>query len=490
MRSMTRRQFMVFSLQLAVAAKLAGCSSAPPVLGRNPLAKPFVMEDHSQALAHWAERGVRDAVLMNIDTHDDFRWIPHEKIAALEGLYRQRDWRRFRAADSLGDESLYHIGNWIYAGARLGIFSEIYWVIPFRYFPREDAEAQLQQLLTACRFKAEDIQTFRLRDRQFVGSFRGIPVTICGLESLPAIDRPLLLSFDVDFFPTYSQQYRESYLTALHNVFDALDARDYRIRDAIVCSSVNGDYYLPPHLRWVADAVTMILVRPQLLRQSPPEQLLLLQQLDTAYRTTDAAAMLQLLEQYLDRYPLPPLLLYKAYAHLLEHEFPPALAAAESCCRQDKRYCPALPYIGIICYEKGLYREAEKFFRAGFVADPAMRTGLFQFGHCLRKLGRLQEALDVYERDARLNGSFPTRFLIAETCLAAGDSRGAGSALTAAIESMEREPYAEFVSRTEAEALYALLDFCDRRGLAGEAALLRGHPAVVEMMRRFPQYGS
>jgi len=266
-------------LHLLVLASMPGCRTQPtaPVLGKAPIPQPLVIEDHHKALAHWAEMGVRDGVLVNIDTHDDFRLIPDAKITALDEIYRRRDWQSFRGDDQAAERNLYHIGNWIYAGARLEIFKEVYWVIPYSYFSLGNPEQQLRQFLRIYAVAESDIKSFSLRNNRFHGVCGGMPVTICGVESLPDISSPLLLSLDVDFFPTYSSQYRLPYLTAVHSLFESLYRKNYQIQGAIVCYSVNGDYYLPPHLRWLGDLITQILAKPGLLSEPPAELLTLLQ---------------------------------------------------------------------------------------------------------------------------------------------------------------------------------------------------------------------
>src|SRR5512133_3204283 len=98
MDELTRRQFMLLSLQLLAMISLPGCRqrTSLSVLGKAPLKDLLVVEDHHRALSHWAEQGKRDAVLINIDTHDDFRWIPDAKLTTLGEIYRRRDWQSFR----------------------------------------------------------------------------------------------------------------------------------------------------------------------------------------------------------------------------------------------------------------------------------------------------------------------------------------------------------------------------------------------------------
>ncbi|MBC8017786.1 MAG: hypothetical protein H7X83_04595 [Verrucomicrobia bacterium] len=482
----SRRRFILLALQLLAASQLPACRPSRPILGKDALARPLMVEDHSQALAHWAEKGIRDAVLINFDTHDDIRWIPDKKIDALGQIYRQKKWSHFRAADSLADNGLYHLGNWIYAGGRLGIFREVYWVIPFDIFSMDDPDVKLRRFLRDYEFNEQEIQPFSLRDRRFHGTFHGVPLTVCDIKSLPEISSPLLLSLDTDFFPPYSTVHEKSYLPSLHEVFKALYAKNYRIEDAMVSYSVNGDY-LPPHLRWVGDTIGTILEKPGLLEEQPTELLTLLQQIDNDYRGTDTVQMLKLIESWQARYPTAALQAYKALAHMLRNAPGDAFRAALESSRLDQSYSTLLPYIGTYFYSVRQYQDAEKFYLAGFAANPQMANGLFQYGHCLRQMGRVKEAMVWYEKDEAQNGLFPTRFLIAEMQLLLRDRRAASASISNAVEGLLKNRYAEVVNDETARAIYVALDFCDREGHAQLSAALRGNPAVITMFTQYPR---
>jgi tetratricopeptide (TPR) repeat protein len=457
-----------------------------PVLGQDAVANPLIVEDHSQALAHWAEQGVRGAILMNIDAHDDIRWIPDKKIDELRELRRRGDWQRIRRADTFAASGLYNLGNWIYAGARLGVFREIFWVVPFRYFVEGAAEEPLRRFLASCGFSAEEIGSFSLRGRRFHGTFRGIPLTVCGLESLPVITEPLLLSIDTDFFRTYSAQYRAAFLPALHAAFGVLSSMNYRIQDAIVAYSINGDF-LHPHHRWVGDTIAQILRKPGLLAEPPSEPLLLLQKVENAYRANNPAETLALADPYLALHPLPSLMLYKAFAHMQGGDSEKAYETAMAGCKADRLYCSGAVYIGAYYASKGEYRRAERFFRGGFSLNPEMNYGRFQYANCLRKLGKLREAIGYYAKDEQLNGPFMNHFMIVETFLMLGDHKAATAALKIALRGLDNDPYAEVVNATVAHAVYAAIEFCDRSKFKEMAATLRNNPAIVRMFRNYPR---
>lgn len=487
---LSRRHFMLLMLQLVAFANLPACRKSISAFDGSTAVTPFIAEDHSQFLSRWAEQGIRDAVLINIDTHDDIVQVPDQKIRQLKEIYKRRDWQRFAAADELttANRGLYGVANWIYAGGKLGIFKEVYWVIPFKLFSDPNNNAALHQLLTELNFKAEDIETFRLNNRQFKGYVNGIPFTLCELESLPSIESPLLLSIDVDFFPTYSNTHEASYLTSLYTLFSALYAKKYRFLDAAICYSINGEY-LQPHLRWVGDAADQLFKNPQIIRNNTPTELLNLQQfVENAYRSLNADEILRQTEHYLEQHPDPSLLLYRAYAYMLQGDAENSYHTALESCRLDKRYCSGLMYIGTHFYIEKQYQTAVQFYQGGLAGDSEIKVGLFQYGNCLQKLGKFREALRVYEMDVKCNGSFPTEFMIVDTLIKLGDRPAAVQTFKAALRHLDEYSAPVVMSNTSAEALYRVLQFIEQNGLQDSAAEFRRRPMMQRMFRDFPQH--
>ncbi len=475
---------------LIILFNLSACENSKPfpVLGRDRIPTSLIVEDHSQVLAHWAEQGIRDAVIINYDTHDDIRLIPDSKIASLKDMYIRRDWNSFKNADSVTGRGLYNIGNWIYAGARLGIIREVFWVVPHNLFSGENNEQQMRRFLLSNLFSVEDIKTFQLSNNRFSGSFKGIPLTLCSPDSLPDIDDPVLLSIDTDFFPEYSNSHRAHYLTSLNKVFKPLFKKQYWVQGAAVSFSVNGEY-LHPHLRWVGETAAAILEKPETLEEPPSDKLKLLVQLDIAYRDHDFSGILRHPTHFFSSYPEASFFLYKAYAHMTEGDTDKAYEAAIASCNMDKKYCSGLPYIGKKYFMKDKYLEAEKFFRAGLSLAPGLRNGLYCFAHNLRETGNLNEAVFYFMKSAELNGSFPADFQVFETSLMTGERHKAVDALQSAVRGLEQAPYAEVVDQRTANAIYAAMDYAANEGLNDLLVTLFGNRAIKHMFVNYPREG-
>jgi tetratricopeptide (TPR) repeat protein len=484
---LSRRQFLAFLLQCVVVASLPSCRKSVPFFDGSKALAPFVAEDHSQFLSRWAEQGIRDAVLINFDTHDDIVRIPDQKIAQLKGLYQQQYWRRFSEADehTATNRGLFGVANWIYAGGKLGVFSEVYWVIPFQLFGRKDAEAGLRQVLTDVSFDKKDIATFALKDGVFKGTVNGIPFSLCSVEALPTVDKPVLLSIDVDFFPTFSTATETSYLSALYRVFTELCSKKYNVQESAVCYSINGEY-LQPHLRWVGDAAVQMFSNPLMFKNNAPSELLNLQQyLENAFRSKDSEEILKLSRLYLNSHPEASVFIYQAFAYVLKGDADNAYRAAMAGCQLDKLYCASLTSIGTGLYVQGQYRVAERFYRGGLAVDPKMKVGLFQFGNCLQKTGKWQEALDVYEKDVVANGPFPTEFMMADVFIKRGDRINAERTLRRAVQHLGDYSKPLVLSRALADAIYVILDFCKSNALNDIFAALHNHRMTQKMYRDF-----
>jgi tetratricopeptide (TPR) repeat protein len=484
----SRRQFLMLLAQLFAIAAIPGCRKAIPILDATKPITPFVVEDHSQFLSRWAAQGIRDAVLINIDTHDDIVRISDNKISDLKAIYNRSDWTGFSAADehTASHNGLFGVVNWIYAGGMLGIFSQVFWVCPYNLLDNATSDGPMRQLLVDLHFRDEDIATFVLHNNQFSGRINGVPFTICNLDSLPSINKPLLLSIDADFFPTCSAIYQVSYLNLLHKTFTALYAKKYKLLDAAVCYSINGEY-LNPHQRWIGDAVVKVFADPGMIITDAPSELLKLQQhLENALRSGEADEILLQSQQYLKQHPDPSLLLYLAFGYMLKGDSDNAYSAAFESSRIDKRYSSGLQYMGTLYYLRKQYQTAEQFYAGGFSADPDMTVGLLQYGNCLLKLGKLSEALQVYAKDIQVNGSFPCHFMMVYVYMRLGDQRNAEHTLQEALKRLEMYVAPRVLNRDVADALYAILDYCDKKGLHTLADPLRRHPMTRIMNKSFP----
>ncbi|MFP4084694.1 MAG: hypothetical protein ACLFP9_05635 [Desulfonatronovibrio sp.] len=158
-----------------------------------------MLEDYSEALVRRAAMDISSAVLINIDAHEDLRWISPEKVEGLQKILEHRNWQALQEADSPGDKGLYHIGSFICAAYHSGIISEIYWIIPFTHFQSPDALTELSRFLDDYGFQRQNIKNFVMDERCFKGLHYGILLIICDIHNLPHIPEGLFWALKLIF---------------------------------------------------------------------------------------------------------------------------------------------------------------------------------------------------------------------------------------------------------------------------------------------------
>lgn len=440
-----------------------------PLLGKDMIANVTVLEDHRDALAHWSRKGFKNAVLMNIDAHDDMKRVPPRQMAQVKLACRQREevsGAKKRMGPPLAN------GNFIHAAARMGIIGRVIWVVPTSYDLFSDPGNRLQALLTAYGFSADDISTFRLKKGSFTGTVDGIPLLICDSRSLPDLKEPIILTIDVDFFPAMLADHNLNITAALKQTFSNLSSKGYAIMDATVAYSVNGGFLDSCH-RWVGDLVIDAVRIPGLLSLPRiPERYEFLQQADLLMQMKRYGELLAMLPSVPpDEERDPALLLYAAKAYHGIAELDKAFRYAETACLRDNRYCGGLPELGASTLEKGV-GQAERFFLRGYELSPEMDNGQFRLAMALKKAGRYDGAIDYFKVFREGYGPFPVDFYLAETCLLKGDESSARMYYDSGREELIGNPsmlngYGDMATLEKGAAFY------ERKGDAEYASQIR-----------------
>jgi|Deesub1362A_J573_1020465.scaffolds.fasta_scaffold00537_3 tetratricopeptide (TPR) repeat protein len=453
-----------------------------PVLGIDSIRRVSVFEKHSDALLHWMQMGIKDAILINIDTHDDIRWIPDEKIDKLAELYNKKDWESIKRADSLGDRSLYNVGNFIYAAARLGIIRELYWIIPFAKFSTPDPLDGVKRLLRTYSFPEDSVRTFSLIKGCARGSFYDIPVNICGIEHPPEINEPAILSIDVDFYPPMPVDYPVDRATSIKMLFASLFRMDYQVRDAVVAYSVHGGYLRSYH-RWMGDVSVDILKDPSLLNNMP-ELWSILSAADYYLKTGQYDKLIPFLNGVKTKYPdSKPIDVYLAFAYQGIDRLGEALDMAKMLCVKNRNYCYTLIELGIEITKTANPEKAEPFFKNGYAMNPDIDFGQIYFANALRRSGRYEEAIRYYMIFKRMNGSYPVDLLIGETYLMMDNNEKAGEFFDSARLALRRRRYVDVKNRVVSQALRAAVDYYEKKGLKEYADELRNDRRIADLLR-------
>ena len=354
-----------------------------PRVGIDPIDAIVMMEDHDGAFHAWKRASVRDRVLIHIDGHLDWAWMPDKEPSELLSAPNLHDvdamlrelWLWNVTARRPTD--LMHIGNYINPALRDGMIRHFYWVVPDVEFDTERLRAMFRQMRTvhARRFEIVDVGPGSI-----VCRIDGTPLTACRLSTLPRLDEAVLLDVDTDFL--FADQV--AMVDAGHDPWrqvpwmwpaDLVRAlRDKGIRSDLVtiAYSVEGGF-TPLAYKYLGDELASLLLHPRLpererSRLAHQEQAALHRSAGRFERAvTDYEAALAL-----DRDDAGS---HFNLAYLYEQQARPALAAA--------------------CYRRAVER------------DPRYATEFNNFGSLYESAGRLDAATDEYDRILRWQPSSP-----------------------------------------------------------------------------------
>ncbi len=239
------------------------------LVGAQPIPRVHLFENHSSALLAWRDAGVRDRVVVHLDGHADFDWLPDETIARLAASETRRLGEFEVHPYAMDDRALagFSIWNFIYPAVRLGLVRELIWVVPDGTLPDDAAARELvrQRLVYKMQMiSLEEAQKLRIANGVIRGTLLGTPIYICELDDLPAIDEPVLLDIDADYFTTrsaLSQQVSDFPSTDPLETLIAL--RDRGIESDLVTlslSTIGG--YMPTASRWIGGTLKRHLRAP------------------------------------------------------------------------------------------------------------------------------------------------------------------------------------------------------------------------------------
>ncbi|MBS3756884.1 MAG: hypothetical protein KGY56_14385 [Desulfobacterales bacterium] len=465
---------------------LPGVAKAWPVLGSDRIV-PEIFETHSEALLGWAQKDISQAVLINIDAHDDLRWVEPAKIEKLQQIKQHGDWQAFSAADANGPDGLYNIGSFIYAAHKLEIVSKVYWVIPFPYFQAPEARKKLDQFLDDYGFLQKDIDTFAMRQGCYHGTYFDIPLVICGIDSLPRIEEPVVLSIDADFFPPFSGFYGRDILTATSVFFSRLAEREYRVQDAIISCSVDGGY-LSIARRWIVEHCQEYLLEPENLSGTYPVTWLIRGLADIYYQNDDTEALLDLTRRYKHLHDQDlSLKVYHSFALLASGNAQEAFKTARTASLTDKRYAYLLADLGQCLIDREDLDAALKFFKEAYEINAGMNYRQKDLADALLYAGRYESALRYYDIYRQNNGSFPVDFIMGLTALMMGKEAEAGRRFELGFAGLQGEKYVSAGNEIDIRAIRAAAAYFKQKNMNKKAEFITSHPSLAAVFFQQPQ---
>lgn len=433
--------FFPCRLLLGVAAVLFGLlppaamAALPPVL---------LVEDHSDVLVPWIRTGIRGAVVVNVDAHDDCIPITPENISKLRRLFAAGDVAAIGRANTVADSGLYNLSDFITAACGLGIAREEVWVEPPLQAPGK--------VWTHLQFRT------------------------CPLESLPALKGPVLLTVDADFVVPFAKNRCIRLVKAVRLIAETLRAVPWDVKHVSVSFSLYGGY-LPVTLRWIGNALQEALEGKDLSRPKAPWALL--DTVEDWRRSLLPGEIVRRVRPLVQKRPTDPWLrVYLSDALFRADSVSAALAEGKQAARLDPGCCRILPELGEQLATTGRLEEAERFLAAAPAivnapAELALAQGLDRAGHTAK-------AIEHYSRICKMEANYSADLLIGYGYERLGDTTQARKHYLRAVALLAK-PVSEMTGFADLTASAAAAEhFLRVNGYQGQAqALRRDHRLAI-----------
>jgi|GEM_PF-2863917 tetratricopeptide (TPR) repeat protein len=377
---------------------LSACRKEPyPVLEHEPVSNVSVYEDHSEVLVDWLKNGYRNMIVVNVDYHDDLRYVPDRKLKTLKLLADGQQWDEISMRRDRGAESLYTVADFLYPAYRLGIIKKLYWVSPSRLLEAPDIEKGAREFLRAFGYPEEVIKTFRKDGQAVKGKIFGLDVVISSIRNLPKIKEPVLFTVDVDYFSNAALKKNIGGLEVVRDFLVYLWGKRIKVRHVSIAYSVNGGYADIVY-RHAGDEVRYAFEHPEMINEGTIPPLWRLREAGYGLlRNEQYEHALKAFDDALNVYHEEPALLSgKAITLAFLEKHNEAFNVLEKLVSVAPVYDYTYIYIGNKLGEKGDVENAEKYFKKYLQRRPDSYYGLMAYADFLYNSARDEEALNFY----------------------------------------------------------------------------------------------
>ncbi|MBI4436445.1 MAG: UPF0489 family protein [Candidatus Omnitrophica bacterium] len=387
-------------------------------VGIDPLPAVTLMEDHDEALWAWQRGNFSNRILLHIDAHIDFNWIPERSFSdllsisspqELEALTQQKIFWNFT---DRGTESFVHIGNYICPALRQGLLRAFYWATPEA--PRGVSwEKEMGYIFREFRRNHPEAFTdIRIEGTKAQATLYGFPLIVCTLQNLPTIEEEVLLDIDTDFLISGFLEHgdedprcKKPWLFP-ENVVDALRSKGIRSDCVTIAYSVEGGFTPLPY-KYFGDALAQLIRDPSapndayhhkrsaqaFEEEGKVEETILEYRKALGVNPKDAASFYNLSLLFLKRGE-------KTEASRLYRE---AVSA-------DPTYATAYNNFGPAYQNLGQWKKAEEEYKKILTLDPNHAHALCGLGHTFRAEKDFSQALFYYEEALSKNPRLATAY--------------------------------------------------------------------------------
>jgi len=170
-----------------------------------------LLENHNEALPVWQKVGVKDKILVHIDAHIDFGWVPEKDLTQILEAKTKNELETFIKSPTIWNpiskekEKLVNIGNYICPAIQHGIVREFYWIVPDGSFSNHKTRKAIANILkNLIKIKSHQYKKIEQSNNSIATQFYNKKVQASTLAHLPEFDEPVLLDIDLDFLVTPS----------------------------------------------------------------------------------------------------------------------------------------------------------------------------------------------------------------------------------------------------------------------------------------------
>jgi tetratricopeptide (TPR) repeat protein len=368
---MPMEKFLSSLYVLLISPLLLSCQEANyPVAGEVPVKNTTIVEDHSEFLIDWMQKGYKDMILVHIDEHDDFRYIPEYKMRQLKSLYREKKWAEI---DNQRDKAhgLFSIADFLYPAYKLGIIKKYYWVPTTDRILSDKIQKNMREFIESWDYSDEIVRPFSTDGHTIAGNIYGLDIEISSIQDLPEIKEPVLLSIDLDYFADVIEETKTEELQVIMDFFSTLRKKRIKIKDVNIAYSTNGSH-TPITDRHLCEEIIYFLEHPEIMsNHTIPPLWNMRNEGFHLIRSNKPEDALQFFNKSLSQYNNEPtLLLGKAISLTLTDDHTYVMNTISRLLQTDPDYDYVFIYLREVLKEKGNTSLAQYYFSEYFKRNP------------------------------------------------------------------------------------------------------------------------
>lgn len=365
---------------------------------------PTVVEDHSEALCQWYRSGVNSAILLHFDAHDDF-FSKLVTISASDATIRAALETQScaelqpRVSHQIQSDALYGIADFIYPAWRLGVISEVWWVVP----EEKPLSAQwLKDFLVKRKDQYPEafLASLTLKKQGHVeGVLQQMPVRILTVQQLPAFEKPVLLDIDIDYFvEMYQTPLQREMITVVGDFLRQWHQRKIPVEQVSISVSSNGGY-TPVRFRYLADWLRLAFTDLGAMAKSgPPDDWKLQSGVERADYLLDRSEAHRLNDRLAKLQSASGLPEYnRAWMAAQQGDLALAMHAQDRAVKKDRRYLLGYQELAGKFMQLGQPEAAEELLKRSIAVEPQRASTYTQLGSLLIDDGRFREAVKIFD---------------------------------------------------------------------------------------------